>query len=92
MKSVAERLQNHRWTFTFAFRLLNSSFLLLKSELVVKGIKVAALGAGSQPALSLRTAGKVCTHKAAVRTFQAAGFGGGSRRLALSADPFLELS
>lgn len=30
--------------------------------------------------------------KAAVRPFQAAGFGGGSRRSALSDDPFLELS
>lgn len=62
--SAAERLQNQRWTFTFASRCLNSSFFLLKSELVAKGIKVAALGAGSQSALSLRTAGRVCTRLA----------------------------
>lgn len=52
VNSAAEQLQNQRWTFTFAPRCPNSSFLLLKSELVVKGIKVAALGAGSQSALS----------------------------------------
>lgn len=42
VKSAAEQLRIQGWTFMFTSRCLNSSFLLLKSELVVKGIKVAA--------------------------------------------------
>lgn len=76
--SVGDRLQSQRWTFTFASRCLNSGFLLLKSELVVKGIKVSALGAGSQSALSLRTAGRVCTQlaKQLCRLFKQLGLEG----------------